>query len=155
MNTGAMQLVMLAIAMCNISHNNGRAVIAALLSVSSTVHFYAFKDASDIMYYVSACSVDVLCAFILMQIRSTVAIDVAAVSIASAVVNLVVLLLWFAYIPPDVYNVVIKVIIGLQIARILLVTDDDMAGAIGVHRWHNLVRSDYFSSGGRVETSKS
>lgn len=147
MNTAWMQGLLPLIAIAYAMTQDRRSAVALLLFVSAVAHWYGFGDTdSDVLYYVSACTVDVLCALLLMGISSKLTLDMAALSLASALANLAGLAIWFAYYPPTLYNACIQIILGLQILRLLWVQGDDMARDTWFRRWGRVVPSNNLSS---------
>ena len=120
-----------------------RSAVALLLFCTAMLHWHAFSDAGDVAYYVSACTLDVLCALMLTMLRCKLSIDVATLALMGAAANLAGLVMWFAYLPPNVYNASITIITGLQVMRLLRVQGDDMAGDTWFHRWGCVVRGHH------------
>ena len=118
-----------------------RSNVAFTLAFFNIAHFMIFeRTESDILFYVSACTFDVACALTLISQGNRLSIDIALLAIGNALVNIFGLIMWFAYYPPTVYNASIQIIIGLQIARLLLVRLDDVARDTRFCSWRRMVR---------------
>lgn len=149
MNTALMQSTLPAIAMVFYAIQPKRSAVALLLFGAAMLHFYMFSDTeSDVLYYVSACTFDVAVALVLASIGCRVSADLAMLSIASAALNLFGLLMWFAYMPANVYNACIQIILGLQILRLLWVQGDDMARDTRFRGWGGVVHRHNLRGGG-------
>lgn len=117
-----------------------RSTAALTLAFFNLAHFYMFETVeSDVLFYVSACTFDVLCALVLAKQSCKLSSDMAVLSLWNAGINLLGLLMWFAYMPANVYNACIQIILGLQILRLLWVQGDDMARDTRFRGWGGVV----------------
>lgn len=130
---------MIAAALATFSLWPYRSVASMTLAVFNMSHFVMFETVdSDVLFYVSALTFDVACALMLIKLGTRLSVDMAVLSLCNAVINLFGLIIWFAYFSPTLYNDCIKIIIGLQIMRLLWVKPDDMAGSAWLHSWGGL-----------------
>lgn len=144
MNGVSVEVVTASVAAITYSVWPYRSTAALTLAFSNLAHFYLFETIdSDVMFYVSACTFDVACALMLMAQRNRLALDVATLSLFSAMANIAGLIMLFAYFTASIYNAAIQIVLGLQIMRLLWVKPDDMAGDTWFHRWGCVVRGHH------------
>lgn len=152
MNGVSVEVVTASVAAITYSVWPYRSTAALTLAFANLAHFYLFETIdSDVMFYVSACTFDVACALLLMAQRNRLALDVATLSLFSAMANIAGLFMWFAYFPASIYNAAIQIVLGLQILRLLWVRADDMAGDTWLHRWGGVVRGHRLWGVGKAE----